>query len=1035
MEKLDNNKVENFFISHRKPLLLVLALIIMGGVYSYTNLQTSLFPEITFPKIKIIADEGLQPVNKMMITVTKPLENAVKQVPDLEIVRSTTSRGSCEISAYMSWSADIDLSKQQIESQIAKIRNDLPADVNISVEKMNPSILPVSGYTLESHSKSPIELKQIATFTVKPFLSQVSGVSEIRVIGGKAKEYWLVLNRQKMSALALTPDQISNTLSQTNFVKSEGYLSDYKMLYLTVTDATLSTKEQLENLVISNKKRVIQLKDIADVQISEGIEYTKINANGHDGVLIAVIKQPNTNLISLSTDMSQKVEALQKILPKDVTIRPYYVQADFVNESVKSVRDSLMIGLLLAIVVAIIFLRSLKASATILIVIPITICLTLIVLNVIGYTFNIMTLGAVAAAIGLIIDDAIVVVEQIHRTHEEHPDEPTRHLLKKAIDYLFPAMLGSSISTIVIFIPFILMSGVAGAYFKVMTNTMIITLTCSFFVTWIGLPVIYLLLTRDQHGHSTAKKEEVHEVKKQKWVSFFILRPFMSIIIMLGLIAVIIFIPPLLKTGFLPDMDEGSIVVDYSSPPGTSLVETDRMLQEVEKIITKEPDVEAYSRRTGTQMGFFITEPNTGDYLVQLKKGHKQTTEEVTSDIRNKIAASQPALRVDFGQVITDMLGDLMSSTQPIEIKVFGSDQQILQRLSKQIAAQVTAVKGTADVFDGIVIAGPSVSIIPNYGKLAQYNLTPTNLQSQAEAALDGNVVGSLYETQQLVPIRAVYPGNRYLSVQNIKNLTVFLPGGKLIPINQLASVELRAGDAEINRQDLQSMGVITARLENSDLGTVIPAIQKNITGNVNLPQGYHVEYGGAYAEQQKSFQELLIILITSSLLVFGVILFLFKQFRIAFLILVIAVLGIGGSFLALYITQTPLNVGSYTGLIMIVGIIGENAIFTFLQFKQRALDNIAESKENGVDEAIVYAISTRLRPKLMTALGAIIALAPLALGIGAGAQLHQPLAIAVIGGFLVALPLLLIVLPSMLRIVYRSGNFNGHYKLHLKKS
>jgi len=1009
-------------------MLLVLALVIMGGVYSYTKLQTSLFPEITFPKIKIIADEGLQPVNKMMVTVTKPLENAIKQVPNLETVRSTTSRGSCEISAFMSWDADIDLGKQQIESQIAQIRNDLPPDVNISVERMNPSILPVSGYTLESHSRSPIELKQIATFTVKPFLSQVSGVSEIRVIGGKSKEYWLVLNRQKMSSLGLTPDIISNTLAQTNFVKSEGYLSDYKMLYLTVTDATVSAKDQLENLVINNnRKRVIRLKDIADVQISEGIEYTKINANGHEGVLIAVIKQPNTNLISLSTDMDQKVAALQRVLPKDVVIKPYYVQADFVNESVKSVRDSLMIGLLLAIIVAVIFLRSLKASATILIVIPITLCLTIIILNVIGYTFNIMTLGAIAAAIGLIIDDAIVVVEQIHRTHEEHPEEPTRHLLKKAIDYLFPAMLGSSISTIVIFIPFILMSGVAGAYFKVMTNTMIITLTCSFFVTWIGLPVIYLFLTRDQHGHSDDKKEEVHEVKRQKWVSFFILRPFMSIIIALGLIAVIIFIPPLLETGFLPDMDEGSIVLDYSSPPGTSLEETDRMLREVEKFIVSEPDVAAYSRRTGTQMGFFITEPNTGDYLIQLKKDHKKTTEEVISDIRSKVATSQPALRVDFGQVIGDMLGDLMSSTQPIEVKVFGSDQHVLQNLSKQIAAQVNAVKGTADVFDGIVIAGPSVSIIPDYGKLAQYNLNPTILQSQAQAALEGNVVGSLYETQQLVPIRAVYPGNRYLSVQNIKDLNIFLPNGKLIPINQLANVELRPGDAEIARQDLQSMGVITARLENSDLGSVMPAIQKNIIKNVNFPQGYHVEYGGAYAEQQKSFKELLIILITSSLLVFSVILFLFKQFRVAFLILVIAVLGIGGSFLALYITKTPLNVGSYTGLIMIVGIIGENAIFTFLQFKQRAIENLNESRENSVDEAIIYAISTRLRPKLMTALGAIIALMPLALGIGAGAQLHQPLAIAVIGGFLIALPLLLIVLPSMLRILYRSGKFHNY--------
>jgi CzcA family heavy metal efflux pump len=1028
-------RVNGYFVTHRKPIMMVLALIIMGGVYCYTKLQTSLFPEITFPKIKIIADEGLQPVNKMMITVTKPLENAVKQVPDLQVVRSITSRGSCEISAFMSWNADIDLSKQQIESQIAKIRNDLPADVNISVEKMNPSILPVSGYTLESHTKSPIELKQIATFTVKPFLSQVAGVSEIRVIGGKTKEYWLVLNREKMSALALTPDLISTALGQTNFVKSEGYLADYKMLYLTVTDATVNAKDQLENIVISNnRKRVIQLKDIASVEISEGIEYTKINANGHDGVLVAVIKQPNTNLITLSTDMAAKVKALQKILPPGVIIKPYYIQADFVNDSVKSVTDSVWIGLLLAIVVAIIFLRSLKASTTILITIPVTLFLTLAVLYVIGYSFNIMTLGAIAAAIGLIIDDAIVVVEQIHRTHEEHPDEPTRNLLKKAIDYLFPAMVGSSLSTIVIFVPFILMSGVAGAYFKVMTNTMIITLVCSFLVTWIGLPVIYLMLSSDKKP-SAAKKEEAHVVKKQKWVSFFILNPVISIIICLALIAAIIFIPSALKTGFLPDMDEGSIVLDYSSPPGTSLEETDRMLREVEKIIVKQPDVEAYSRRTGTQMGFFITEPNTGDYLIQLKKDHKKTTEEVTSDIRKEIAGTQPALRVDFGQVITDMLGDLMSSTQPIEIKVFGDDQQKLRDLSKQIAEQVTAVKGTADVFDGIVIAGPSVSIVPNYSKLAQYNLTPTNLQFQVQTALEGNVVGSLYEPLQLSPIRIVYPGNRYLNITGIRNLIVFLPNGKLIPINQLANVDLKAGDAEINRQDLQSMGVISARLENSDLGTVIPAIQKNIAQKVNLPQGYHVEYGGAYAEQQQSFKELLVILITASLLVFVVILFLYKQFRIAFLILIIAVLGISGSFLALYITNTPLNVGSYTGLIMIVGIIGENAIFTFLQFKQRALENMANNPENikeNVDEAIVYSISTRLRPKLMTALGAIIALTPLALGIGAGAQLHQPLAIAVIGGFLIALPLLLIVLPSMLRILYRSCKFHQQHQNYL---
>jgi len=1003
--------LKNFFVNYKNPLTVTLVIILMGGMFAYSRLQTSLFPEITFPKIKVIADAGLQPVSKMMITVTKPLENAIKQVPGLQYVRSTTSRGSCEISAFMDWNADIDLSQQRIESRINEIKNDLPPETQITVEKMNPSILPVMGYTLESHQLSPIELKQLANYTIKPFLSQVSGVSEVRIIGGKTKEYWVTLDVQKMSTLSITPDMLSSAIGQTGFVKSNGYLSDFHFLYLTVTDATVHTKEDIGNIVVRNTgKRIILLKDLATIDVKEAIEYTKINANGKEAILIAVIKQPNANLVSLSTAMESKIDELKKILPKGVKMEPYYIQADFVNTSVKSVTDSLWIGLALAIFVAILFLRSLKASTTILITIPVTLSLTLIVLYAIGYTFNIMTLGAIAAAIGLIIDDAIVVVEQIHRTHEEHPDEPSTTLVQRAIRYLFPAMLGSSISTIVIFVPFILMSGVAGAYFKVMTNTMIITLVCSFFVTWIGLPVVYLLLSPRR---KTARTIKPHNVRNQRWVAFFIRRPWLSLILIGGLAWLTVWIVPQLETGFLPEMDEGSIVLDYNSPPGTSLQETDRMLQEVEKIIVQTPEVQAYSRRTGTEMGFFITEPNRGDYLIQLKKDRNKTTDDVIEGLRKKIEATQPALRIDFGQVIGDMLGDLMTSVQPIEIKVFGNDQETLKNLSRQVAGIVSKIDGTADVFDGIVIAGPSVSIEPNYARLAQFGLTPANLQYQLQTSLEGNVVGTLPEKEQMANIRMVYPGSRVRSVEEIANMQIFLPGGQLKPITDLATVTVKAGDAEIQRENLQSMGVIEGRLEGRDLGSVIKDIQQQVGSKIVLPQGYHIEYGGAYADQQQSFHELLIILITASLLVFGVILFLYRSFAVALIILLVAVCGISGSYLALYLTHTALNVGSYTGLIMIVGIIGENAIFTFLQFRD-SLANLS------VDDAIIYAISTRLRPKLMTALGAIIALLPLALGIGTGAQLHQPLAIAVIGGFVIALPLLLIVLPSLLRWLYR---------------
>lgn len=995
----------SFFLKYKSPLLILVLLAIFGGFFSYMKMKSSLFPQITFPKIKIIADAGQQPVDQMTIAVTRPLENAIKQVPGLEILKSSTSRGSCEISAFMSWNSNIDISQQQIEAKINEIKNQLPPEISITVEKMNPSILPIMGYSLTSHSLSPIDLKQLALYTIKPFLSQVNGISDVRVIGGQDKEYWAVLDAQAMARLGLTPSSVAQALNNTNFIKSNGYSSDYRYLYLSITDAQFKNIDQLRNTIIKNDgSRIVYFRDIATINQHAAKQYIKVNANGTESILIAIVQQPDANVVEVSKAMEKKIADLKKSLPNDIQIKPYYVQSDFVNDAVKSVTDALWIGLLLAIIVAIIFLKSGKASAVILITIPITLSLSMLVLYAMGQTFNIMTLGAIAAAIGLIIDDAIVVVEQIHRTHEEHPEEDSKTLVQKAIDFLLKAMVGSSLSTIVIFIPFMLMSGVAGAYFKVMTDTMIITLVCSFFATWILLPVVYLFLS---HFFKT-KHLKHHEVKERKWVGYFIRHPWISYIFILVLILVTALIIPNISTGFLPEMDEGSIVLDYSSPPGTSLEETDHELQKVEKLIKANPNIQAYSRRTGTQMGFFITEPNRGDYLIQLKKGSTKTTAEVTDELRSEIEKSGLPLRVDFGQVITDMLGDLMSSVQPIEIKIFGSDQKIIQDFSKKIADITAKVPGTADVFDGIVIAGPSIEIYPNASSIAQYGLTPTDFQYQVQTLLEGNKVGSVFDKTQFTPIRMLYSNESNASRFQIENSMIALPTGLMKPLKEFATVKVTGGVAEIQREDLQNLGIVTARLDNGDLGGTIKEIQKQIDKNIHLPAGYSIVYGGAYAEQQQSFKELLVILIISSLLVFTVILFLFRNIKVALIILLISVLGISGSYLLLYLTGTPLNVGSYTGLIMIVGIIGENAIFTYLQF----LDTLPSK---GQEKAIIYSISTRLRPKLMTAIGAIIALTPLALGIGTGAQMHQPLAIAVIGGFIVALPLLLIVYPSLL--------------------
>tara|TARA_R110002049_G_scaffold70917_3_gene182987 strand:- start:1827 stop:4826 length:3000 start_codon:yes stop_codon:yes gene_type:complete len=997
MKKLHSN--------YKFPLLAIGILILIGGFFTYQNLKTGLFPDITFPKIKVIADAGQQPVDKMMTTVTIPLENIIRRTEGLQYIRSTTSRGSCEISVFLDWNMDINTAKAQIESFINQSQGNILPNTKFSVEKMNPSILPVMGYSLEGEGLSQVDLKKIAKYQVKPFLAATPGVSDIAVIGGKDKEFQVILKPDVIKSLGISIATIQNAIVNSNLLQSNGYITDFNRMYLTLTDNAVDDINDLENLVIINSpSRLIKLKDVANIEVNEVKEYVKILANGKNVPIIAVVKQPNANLIEVNNTIEQKVAELSKTLPKGVVIKPYYKQADFVNTSIASIKDVLWIGLVLALIVVILFLRSFSASMVVLFTIPVSLSLTLIILDAIGYTFNIMTLGAVAAAIGLMIDDVVIIIEQIHKIREEHPEQPMSWVAHEAIIHLFPAMVGSSLSTLVIFIPFILMTGIAGAYFQVMAFSMIIALSASFLVTWLVVPVLSILFTKNK---SVERKLE----PKTKWIHSVLSKPIIGIFFLLVCVIILVIIPSKLPSGFLPEMDEGSIVLDYNSPSGTTLEETDRMLQIVNGVLDTQPEVEAYSARLGTQMGFFITEPNRGDYLIKLKDKRNKTTTEVSDEIRKRVEEKVPQLTIDFGQVIGDMLGDLMSSVQPIEIKVFGTNINTLASLSQEIAKQVETVPGTADVNDGIIVAGPSLSIIPNVPKLAQLGMTVADFQLQLQTQVEGTVVSSMIDKEQMVDIRLIYPNAQQTSVSDIKNTAILLPNGSSVPINQVATIKIGKGVAEINRENQKSMGVITARLNNRDLGSTLKDIQSHLTKNLSLPAGYSIEYGGAYKEQQKAFKELMMILISAILLVFIVILFLFRKVKIALAIIVIAVLGVAGSLLSLYLTGTPLNVGSYTGIIMIVGIIGENSIFTYRQYQESdaSLTHI---------EKIEYSIAARLRPKLMTAFAAIMALMPLALGIGAGAQLHQPLAIAVIGGLLFALPLLLVVLPTILKII-----------------
>ena len=1032
-----NNK-KSYHQIFTRPIIFIGLVILIGGIFSYTRMQTNLFPEVLFPRITIIADAGQIPVDRMMITVTKPVESAVKRVKGVTVVKSTTSRGTCTIDVFFDWGLNTYEQKTQIESRINEIKNFLPPGVNFSIEAMNQSLFPVYGYTLENPKASQVALRDEANLVIRPVFSQVKGISNVVVRGGRAKDFVVIPDPIKMSALGITPGVIINTFQNNNYVLSNGYLSDYDRLYLSLTDTRVNDIDALKDIIIENNgKRIIRLKDIATVEIQEQQEFVIINANGTNAVSVDLVKQPGVNLVDFAKDVETKATEVQRLLPEGYVLKPYYDQSAFVSDSINSVIETIYEGLLLAIIVMVIFLRSWRASLVAMLTIPITLTFTILILNLSGISINIMSLGGIAASIGLMLDDAIVIIEQIYRTHEEHPERDKFTIVQEAMHDLFPAMVGSSLSTIVIYFPFRLMSGLAGSFFRELANTMQVTLIVSFLVTWLLLPVLHLIIGYGHVKTAHRKNSKDSNIKKLRWLTWFFDKPVVATLLVLALGFSAWMASSKLQTGFLPDLDEGSIVLDYVSPPGTSIEETDRLCRRMEEIILAQPEVESYVRRTGIHMAFKSDPSNIGDYSIQLKKVRKKTTEEVINTLREKLTTAVPAMqRISFGQRISDLLGDLMSTPEPIEIKIFGDNYKTLQQTAAQAESILDSIQGIADINNGLLTAGPSLIFLPDQEKLGLYKISLTDFQTQlsaytggvtlgmnanqplpspAQAAMTGSLqLGQIQEGEQMRRILFRFTNFDNNDLEKIKRQPIFLADGTVRPLSFFSDVKIIPGEMEQKREDLKSTITLTARMENRDLGSAIKEIQNQFKEKLALPHGYNITYGGDYAEQQQSFKELLLILSMAVLSVLGVLIFLFKEWAISFLVLFISVMGISGCILALYLTNTPLNVSSYTGIIMIVGIIAENAIFTVNQFKQNMMAT------NDVDDSVQYAIALRLRPKLMTAIGAILALMPLALGIGLGAQMQQPLAIAVIGGFVSALPLLLLVLPSFMRLLYK---------------
>ena len=1013
---------KTFWLSRALRTIIFCALALtFAGIYAAFQVPISVFPDTNFPRVVISINNGVMPVEQMQVTITKPIEDAVNSVPGLATVRSTTSRGSAEVSLLFDWSVDMFRTQQLVESALSKVQQTLPATVRLTTNRLTFATFPILGYSLTSSTTPQTALWELATYTLKPPLNRVNGVSSVTVQGGQVPEFHVVPNLAKLQAANVTILDLTNAIQASNIVDSPGLYQQDHQLVLGLVGAQVHSSEELRQLTVKTAASgaPIRVGDLAEVESATMPVYTRVTANGRDAVLLNIARQPSSNTVAVADAVAAQIAQLRAKLPAGITLKPYYDQSALVRESIRSVRDAILIGLLLACVILFLFLGDWRSSLIAGLVIPVTVAVTVLFLWAIGESFNLMTLGGLAAAIGLVIDDSIVVVENIvlHRD----AGEPRSEAIRSTLHEIWRPLLGSTITPVVVFLPLIAVTGVTGSFFRALAVTMTASLLTSLLlaVTWTPSLAFLLLKDRATATHETAAPTSQNAPGAVlAWVTrghHRLLKGALARPLWLGLACLLLIAGAALAfqslgSDLLPAMDEGGFILDYIMPAGSSLTDTDRVLTQVEQILRRMPEVESTSRRTGLQMGLAaVTEANAGDMTVRLKANRSRGIDGVIADVREQIKRAEPQLHVEFVQVLQDMINDLSNAPEPVQIKLFSQDLQQLASMAPRVADEIAKIPGVVSIENGIdnTISGPATNFQINPLLAARLGFTPT-------AILDGvAVTDPLITNGRPYTIRVRLGEETRQSLSAIQDTVFNSQTGRTASLGSLATVIQLPAQNEIRRENLQRLVVVTAQLQGSDLGTAIKQVQQHVAA-LRLPSSMRVEYGGAHEEQQKSFSELLRVLLLALALVFGVLLTKFRNFAAPAAILISSVLSIGGVLFALLLTGMNFNVSSFMGLIMVIGIVAKNGILL--------LDADERFRAEGASprDAMLLAAQRRLRPILMTALAAVSGMLPLAFALGAGSQMLQPLAIAVIGGLTISLVLSLIVTPVVYYLLTR---------------
>lgn len=1002
---------------HRRSLVFLFTALAAAGVALAFRMPVSLFPQVSFPRVVVSAESGDRPAEQMLFQTTIPVEEAIRRVPAVRNVRSKTSRGSAEFSVNFDWGTDMASATLQVNSAIAQILPTLPAGTTTLTRRMDPTVFPILAYSLTAEAVPLNRLRDLAQFQLRPLLSAVPGVARVAILGGTMDEYRVSVDPARLEALGLSIADVANSVSASNVITAVGRLEDEYKLFLVVSDTRLADLDRIRHTVVrSGLNGVVELEDVAEVTASTVPQWIRVNADGKDAVLLMVYQQPDGNSVQIVQDAERALAAAGAALPQGVRLAKWYDQSTLVVASAASVRDAIVVGVALAAAVLFAFLRKLRITLIAIFVVPATLSAAVVFLFAFGQSFNIMTLGGLAAAVGLVIDDAMVMIEHVaHRLSQAASDDPV-DAIAAAADFSRP-LAGSSAATLVVFAPLAFLGGVTGAFFKALSLTIVVSLTVSFLLAWLVVPVLAdrLLRKRDLADPPQSRLGAAIGTTYARSLRTLLRRPWMAILVLVPLLAAGTMAYREVGSGFMPTIDEGGFVLDYRSPPGTSLTETDRLLRQVETIIRANPAVAAYSRRTGAGLGGGLTEANQGDFMVRLKPMPRPPIDEIMDGIRGRIESEVPGLKVELAQLMADLIGDLTSVPQPIEVKLFGNDLPTLERTARAVALAIGSVRGVVDVRDGINPAGDALEIHVDRVKAALEGLDPDAVTRELTAQLTGLVTTQIPSAQKMIGVRVWTTSDQRDRIAALDGIRIRAPDGHPVPLRRVVSIERKVGQPQLVRENFKQMFAVTGRISGRDIGSTTSDVRAALDRPGLLPAGVYYELGGLYKEQRTAFKGLMMVFAAAVVLVFLLLLYLYERFTIAVAILLMPLLSIAAVFIGLRAANVELNISSMMGMTMIVGIVTEVAIFFFSEY-----ESIRRRGAAGEHEALVAAGRSRMRPIAMTTFAAILALLPLAFAWGEGAAMQQPLAVAIVSGLLIQLPLVLLVMPVVFTVLQR---------------